>query len=278
MRVIDVGLREGYEYTVRDTFWTLPNVITLARFALIPVFVWLTATEQYLAAFWVLAALSSTDWVDGFVARRWDMISTTGTWLDPLADRLSMIIVAATLVLTGVAPDWIVWAIVVPDLVLSTVSLALFRGSPELDVSVLGKVRTALLLVAAPVLLLGNVPSLTDTAWGSAGLWLLSLGAIAHMLAAADYLRRFRAKAAELRARGIDPRDRTAWSEQSAERREASGTAPAGEDGAGPQSVSGAVHVARLSRSEPPEGRHPRGAGDGGRGPKTTHHPGAPSS
>lgn len=221
MRVIDVGLREGYEYTVRDDFWTLPNVITLARFALIPVFVWLTATEQYLAAFWVLAVLSTTDWVDGFVARRFDMISTTGKWLDPLADRLAMIIVAATLVLTGVAPDWIVWAIVLPDLVLTVVSLAMFRGSPELDVSVLGKVRTALLLVAAPVLLLGNVPGLTDTAWGSAGIWLLSLGAFAHMLAAADYLRRFAHKSGALRSRGIDPRDREAWAQDRAERREA---------------------------------------------------------
>lgn len=213
MRVIDVGLREDYEYTVRDTFWTVPNLITLARFALIPVFVQLTATEQYLAAFWVLAVLSSTDWVDGWVARRWDMISTVGKWLDPLADRLSLIIVAATLVVTGVAPDWIVWAIVVPDLVLTAVSLLVFRGSPELEVSVLGKVRTALLLVAAPVLLLGNVPGLTDTAWGSAGTWLLSLGAIAHILAAADYLRRFGHKSAALRSRGIDPRDRAAWSE-----------------------------------------------------------------
>lgn len=213
MRVIDVGLREGYEYTVRDTFWTVPNLITLARFALIPVFVWLTATGQYLAAFWVLAVLSTTDWVDGYVARRFDMISTAGQWLDPLADRLSMIIVAATLVVTGVAPDWIVWAIVVPDLVLIAISLLLFRGSPELDVSVLGKVRTALLLVAAPVLLLGNVPGLTDTAWGSAGTWLLSLGAIAHMLAAVDYLRRFAAKAGALRAAGIDPRDRAAWTQ-----------------------------------------------------------------
>ena len=221
MRVIDVGLREGYEYTVRDDFWTLPNVITLARFALIPVFVWLTATEQYLAAFWVLAVLSTTDWVDGWVARRFDMISTTGKWLDPLADRLSMIIVAATLVLTGVAPDWIVWAIVVPDLVLIAVSLVMFRGSPELDVSVLGKVRTALLLVAAPVLLLGNVPGLTDTAWGSAGAVLLSLGAIAHMLAAADYLRRFVHKDRALRARGIDPRDRDAWAADRAEKRTA---------------------------------------------------------
>jgi cardiolipin synthase (CMP-forming) len=213
MRVIDVGLREGYEYTVRDTFWTVPNVVTLLRFALIPVFVWLTATGRYLAAFWVLAVLSSTDWVDGWIARRFDMISSVGKWLDPLADRLSMIIVAATLVLTGVAPDWIVWAIVLPDLVLTVVSLLLFRGSPELEVTVLGKVRTALLLVAAPVLLLGNVPGLTDTAWGSAGTWLLSLGAVAHMLAAADYLRRFRAKAAGLRAAGIDPRERAAWAD-----------------------------------------------------------------
>ena len=158
MRVIDVGLREGHEYRVRDTWLTVPNLITLARFALVPVFVWLTVDGRHLDAFVILAVLSGTDWVDGYVARRFDMISTVGRWLDPVADRLSLLVVAVTFVATGIAPLWLALAIAIPDLVLAAVCLWLFGGSPDLPVTVLGKVRTALLLVGTPLLLLARVP------------------------------------------------------------------------------------------------------------------------
>lgn len=147
MRVIDVGLREGHEYRVRDTWLTVPNLITLARFALVPVFVWLTVDGRHLDAFVILAVLSGTDWVDGYVARRFDMISTVGRWLDPVADHLSLLVVAVTFVATGIAPLWLALAIAIPDVVLAAVCLRLFGGSPDLPVTVLGKVRTALLLV-----------------------------------------------------------------------------------------------------------------------------------
>lgn len=124
MRLIDVGLREGHEYRVRDTWLTVPNVITLVRLALVPVFVWLTVTDQCLAAFLTLAFLSSTDWVDGYIARRFDMISTVGRWLDPVADRLSLVTVALTFVLTGIAPAWLVLSILIPDVVLTSCACA----------------------------------------------------------------------------------------------------------------------------------------------------------
>ncbi|MFP3472615.1 hypothetical protein R0J90_21405, partial [Micrococcus sp. SIMBA_144] len=58
LRVIDVGLREGHEYRVRDTWLTVPNLITLARFALVPVFVRLTVDGRHPDAFVILAVLS----------------------------------------------------------------------------------------------------------------------------------------------------------------------------------------------------------------------------
>lgn len=208
MRLIDAGLREGHEYRVRDTWLTLPNLITLARFALVPVFVWLTVSGRPLAAFVVLAVLSSTDWVDGYVARRFDMISTVGRWLDPLADRLSLLVVAVTFVATGIAPVWFALAILIPDLVLTAVCLRLFGGSPELQVTVLGKVRTALLLAGTPLLLLARAPGVDEAVWGTVALALVAAGCALHVLAAVDYLVRAARKARDLRAAGIDPRAR----------------------------------------------------------------------
>jgi cardiolipin synthase (CMP-forming) len=211
MRLIGAGHRDDVEYEVTDRLWTLPNVITILRFCLVPLFVWLVASERYLAAFIVLALLSSTDWVDGYIARRFNQISTVGQWLDPVADRLSLVVVAVTLVATGIAPWWLVVALIVPDVVLGLTALALFRGSPELEVTVLGKVRTALLLVGTPVLLLAQVPGLAEGPLTVLAAVLLVLGCVGHVGAAAGYLVGCVLKYRRLRAEGLDPRDRARW-------------------------------------------------------------------
>jgi cardiolipin synthase (CMP-forming) len=212
MRLIGAGSRDDIDYVVTDRFLTVPNIITVLRFCLIPVFVWLMLTERYLGAFIVLAVLSSTDWVDGYIARRFNQITTVGQWLDPVADRLSLVVVAVTLVGTGIAPWWLMAALVVPDVVLGITALALFGGSPDLEVSVLGKVRTALLLVGTPVLLLAQVPGLPGGTLTFVAYALLILGCAGHVWAAADYLVGCVRKYRRLRADGLDPRDRSSWS------------------------------------------------------------------
>ena len=212
MRLIGAGTRDDIDYVVTDRFWTVPNIITLVRFCLVPVFVWLVATQQHLSAFIVLAVLSSTDWVDGYIARRFNQISTTGQWLDPLADRISLIVVAVTLVVTGIAPWWLAVGIIVPDLILAGAALVMFGGSPELEVSVLGKVRTAFLLVGAPALLLAEVPGWDRDLITVIAYVLLAVGCIGHLGATIDYLRQCLVKHRTMRAAGLDPRDRQSWS------------------------------------------------------------------
>lgn len=212
MRLIGAGTRDDIDYVITDRFWTVPNVITLARFCLVPFFVWLVLTQQYLAAFIVLTVLSSTDWVDGYVARRFNQISTVGQWLDPVADRLSLVVVAITLVAAGIAPLWLVVSIIAPDVILGITALAMFRGSPELEVTNLGKIRTALLLVGTPLLLLAQVPGLAEGALTVVANILLALGCAGHIWAAGDYLVGCVRKHRDLTARGIRPRDRASWS------------------------------------------------------------------
>lgn len=92
-------------------FWNLPNMLTVGRIFLIPLFVWLLYDGDpwysvMAASVFTIAAV--TDVVDGFLARRWNMITVTGKLLDPMADKL---IVAAALIMMvrlGRVPAWIV--------------------------------------------------------------------------------------------------------------------------------------------------------------------------
>ena len=189
IRLIGAGTRPGREATVLDTFWTVPNLITVLRFLGVPLFVWLMVREEYGPAFLTLLVVGSTDWVDGYLARRLNQVSTVGQWLDPVADRLALIVVAVTFVVQGIAPSWLVLAIVIPDAILLLNALLLFHGSPHLPVSTIGKIRTALLLLGAPLLLLQRVPGFGYGWLFTMGTAVLLLGCAGHLIAAAGYLR-----------------------------------------------------------------------------------------
>lgn len=188
MRLIGAGSRPEQPIVDHDRIFTIPNVLTVVRFLGVPLFVWLVlAKGEYGWAVLVLAVMGSTDWVDGYIARRFDQTSKLGRILDPVADRIALITVAITLVIAGVAPWWLLAVIVLPDAVLTATSLLFFRWHPDLPVSIIGKMRTAALLLGTPLLLLaraiGSEPNtLTYLAWG-----FLILGIVGHLIAAYNY-------------------------------------------------------------------------------------------
>jgi CDP-diacylglycerol---glycerol-3-phosphate 3-phosphatidyltransferase len=92
-------------------FWNLPNMLTLGRIALIPLFVWLTYDGDPLYSLWaafVFSLAALTDVIDGFLARRWNMITVTGKLLDPLADKLMVMAALVMMTRLGRIPAWVV--------------------------------------------------------------------------------------------------------------------------------------------------------------------------
>lgn len=200
MRFFDAGTRPGSEQVETDRLFTLPNIITILRFFGVPLFMWLVLAErEYGWAVVVLAVMGSTDWVDGYVARRLGQVSVLGKVLDPAADRLALLAVALTLVLADVVQWWYLAALLVPDLALGTASLFYFHSHPDLPVSKIGKLRTAFLLVGTPLLVLSKLPVPGSVAYAVVAWVLLLLGLIGHWIAAFNYFRAIVAKGRPVR-------------------------------------------------------------------------------
>ena len=135
---------------------TIPNVISVVRLGLVPVFLWLLATDEPAAAGWLLGAIGATDWVDGFLARRLGQVSTVGKVLDPLADRLA---IAAALIgglVWDVLPGWYAVAVLVREVVVAAGALYGARHGIRLDVRRLGKAATFLVYGALAAFFVGR--------------------------------------------------------------------------------------------------------------------------
>jgi cardiolipin synthase len=147
----------------------------------------------------VLAIMAGTDWIDGYIARRFDQASKLGRVLDPIADRLALLAVAFTLVIAGVVHWLYLAALVVPDAVLLVLTLSLFRGHPDLPVSVVGKVRTGLLLLGTPLLVLSRLDTGFARQLFIAAWVVLGLGLVGHWVAAYNYFWAILRKGRELK-------------------------------------------------------------------------------
>jgi cardiolipin synthase len=188
MRFIGAGSRPGRPQVDHDLVFTVPNILTILRFMGVPLFMWLVlAQKEYGWAVLILAVMAGTDWVDGYVARRFDQATRLGRVMDPIADRLALIVVAITLVIAGVVHWLYLAALVIPDAVLLVLTLSFFGGHPDLPVSRIGKIRTGLLLLGTPMLVLSRLDVPLAGALHGAAWVVLGLGLAGHWIAAYNY-------------------------------------------------------------------------------------------
>ncbi len=139
---------------------TVPNVLSLTRIVMIPVFCWLAANEETrLWGIFLFAVTVSTDWVDGYVARRTGQVSELGRILDPVADRLAIAAGLLTFAISGIFPFWAALLILLRDVAVLLGGAGLLWGRDiRVEVRWIGKIATASLMIA-----------ITWIAWGNAG-------------------------------------------------------------------------------------------------------------
>lgn len=157
---------------------TLPNILTLVRIALIPIFAicfYLPVVGAKLLAVAVFGIAALTDWLDGFLARRLDQTSALGAFLDPVADKL-MVAVVLIVVLEATPSVWLalpVAVIIGREIAVSALRewMAEIGARKKVAVSSLGKVKTALQMVSLVFLIVAASPQAPAWLhWGGVGL------------------------------------------------------------------------------------------------------------
>jgi cardiolipin synthase len=169
---------------------TVPNVISAARIASIPVFVALILDHDTTTPGLILFAIVvATDWIDGTIARRTGQVSDLGKVLDPVADRLAIAAGLIGLVLRGIFPLWAAAAILVRDLtVLVGGAVALVRRGIRLEVRWIGKLATFSLMAAIPMVSWGSLGLPLAAAATVCGWAAYSVGIVEYYVAAFAYL------------------------------------------------------------------------------------------
>lgn len=129
-------------------FKHVPNILTIIRFLLIPIIVIFAFQDDYIATIIVLTISGLTDVLDGYIARKYNLISNFGKLMDPLADKMTQVALLGTLSIQKIIPIWIIVVVIIKEFLM--VSGASFLYGKELVVSSkwYGKLTTVLFYVA----------------------------------------------------------------------------------------------------------------------------------
>jgi cardiolipin synthase (CMP-forming) len=175
----------------------LPNLLTWLRIVLIPLFVgifyfeksWVSEPNQNLVATILFTAAAITDWLDGWLARRWNQTSAFGAFLDPVADKL--MVAAALIILVQLARiDAIIALIIIGrEITISALRewMASIGQARSVAVSAIGKVKTVSQMLAIPLLLYHDPIGRFEPHWW--GTWLIYIAAVLTLVSMVWYLK-----------------------------------------------------------------------------------------
>jgi len=186
------GMSEGFSRSSNGSssaIATLPNALSVARILLTPAFVWLIVDrDTTFTGLLLFGVVVSTDWLDGYLARRTGQVSEVGKMLDPTADRLAIAAGLVALVVRGAFPLWAALLILVRDvtILIAGVTLLVTR-KVRIEVRVVGKVATFSLVVAIGLIAWGNLGYPFPTAARTIGWGMYAVGIVEYYVATALY-------------------------------------------------------------------------------------------
>ena len=167
---------------------SLPDQLTVARVAAVPVVVLLYAWDFPNHAYWataVFVAAMATDQIDGWLARRRGTTSPLGSLLDPVADKVLILAALVMLIGEGVAPAWMVALIIVREILVSGLRLAAIERRVVLGARDLGRLKTWAQALAATIAGFAAAGAWSDdVAW-----WALLVALVATWVSGLDYAR-----------------------------------------------------------------------------------------
>jgi CDP-diacylglycerol--glycerol-3-phosphate 3-phosphatidyltransferase len=185
---------------MREEALNLPNAITVARIALIPVFLWFTYYESRvdsLIAALVFVATGATDFLDGWVARRNNLVTVIGKFLDPLADKLIVMAALVMLVHLGRIAAWVVIVVMAREFIVTGLRTIAMSEGIVIAAGQEGKYKTSLQIAAISFLLL-NYTYPIDFIWftfdldaNRVGTWLLYVSLVFAVWSAWSYFAGF---------------------------------------------------------------------------------------
>ncbi|HZS82073.1 MAG TPA: CDP-alcohol phosphatidyltransferase family protein [Stellaceae bacterium] len=168
----------------------LPNLITLGRLLLVPLAIWLILAGDFAAAFWTFVVAGVSDAADGFIAKKFGMTTELGALLDPVADKVLLVSVYATLGIAGQLPAWLVILVIFRDLMIvgGFLFIQLLFRKLRWEPLVISKINTALQIVLAAFTLARLGLGIADRGVGEA---LILAAAGTTVLSGAAYLVRW---------------------------------------------------------------------------------------
>jgi CDP-diacylglycerol--glycerol-3-phosphate 3-phosphatidyltransferase len=186
--------------TLKQEFWNLPNMLTTARIAVIPIFVLLTFYGDPISSYWsavIYAAAAVTDVIDGWLARKRNLVTVIGKFLDPLADKLIVMAALVMLVRLGRVASVLVIVLLAREFIVTGLRTIAASEGMVIAAGQGGKWKTALQLTAIISLLVHytytfdfGLFELTAN-FNRVGTWLLWLALVASVLSAYSYFKAF---------------------------------------------------------------------------------------
>jgi len=174
----------------------LPNILSILRITLIPIFIAVFAAQspgrsQWAALIFIMASL--TDWFDGYIARRWEQVTLFGKFIDPVADKLLVLAALIMLVEFKRVDSWIAIVIIGRDLAITGLRAIASSMGIVIAAKEMGKYKTTVQIVAIILLILDYPIFIFERSfdlhyWGTVGIW---LAAILSLISALEYFFRF---------------------------------------------------------------------------------------